>query len=434
MKTNKAKRFWIQSMVIGFLYSGFIVYIAAQFGFNWSRATGNPAFFILSIIPAIIFFPLGYLSIKEFGIMFVSWLKMRREKIAILMTYINPWPKNRIRKLLTGIFIDEKGHLCKDSITGDTYVDLWNENIEHLFNETHITEEERNNYKIDTKGKTEEEIKSIIKEISLNPPQDRDTRVNMVRLINSYYKQKPGVDNFDKLLSLSVYIMAGGGEAFYNSFYELVSLMGREEKGEDTQLHHLSKRYANQYVNLMKLLYTYLEKAKILNTDEAIIRDFLKDKIEKIEFGKEIATKDIDDLRKQLSTKEAKAVLQELLTRITKWGNVRLSKNWRWLRSWTYVKKMYRKYAEHYYYDAIYQAVKKEKEGQELTNDEKELLHGFTREEKDSYYAEVDGFYEQKVREKLQVLINDNLIINDPHNKDIVNDEEDQEKLFEEAA
>ena len=156
-KTKKGKRFFIQSLTIGLAYSAFVLYIATKFALAWTVATASPIF-LLAIVVGIIFFPLGYLSVKEFGVMFISWLKMKREHIAVLRTIINPWPEGKIRKLMDGMFIDkDRNDLRIDNITGKSSVDIWNDNIEHLFKEGFIREDERDAYIIE--GRTVEDVR-----------------------------------------------------------------------------------------------------------------------------------------------------------------------------------------------------------------------------------------------------------------------------------
>ena len=51
--------------------------------------------------------------------------------------------------------------------------------------------------------------------------------------------------------------------------------------------------------------------------------------------------------------------MNEIRVMIEEWCNKQLATNWRWLRSWTYVRDLIREYAESYYYDEItYQAIK----------------------------------------------------------------------------
>ena len=131
----------------------------------------------------------------------VYYIRILTEETAVLRTIFFSHPSKRIEKLFLPMFIDGDEYK-NDPYINKTMVSIWNEKfVKHWNKDMLIPDDIRNKLLI-----PEDDIeaaKEKIKEISKLKIENERVRKAFVRWINVYYKKKPRVDDFDRLLSLS---------------------------------------------------------------------------------------------------------------------------------------------------------------------------------------------------------------------------------------
>ena len=234
LKTKWGKLFFVSIFILGTLYSAFMLTAIYAYSIGYALFLSSLSLKLLfgftGIAVWLMFLPLYFVSIREIGMAFVAWLRMRVEKTAVLRYVFRGTfglPTKKIIGFLSDIFFikDKNSKITgfkRDPATGFTLVEMWNWTIAKYYAESmHIDEESRLTISSDSLEQAQKDIKAIVESDTV---KNKIVKQALIRFINRYNSLQPDIDDVDRLLVFSVALTSGGGAKYYGFLEEYATV------------------------------------------------------------------------------------------------------------------------------------------------------------------------------------------------------------------